>query len=132
MTARALSDHPRIGASFEGFAIEPILAVFDTRDAYFRGTHGGAEPDLFVRHHGKRDGFEFKHADAPGSTRSMRVALEDLGLAHLWVVYPGGEGCDIDEAVSVVCRWRSASRWPRPCGSRGDRRPARPPRFARF
>jgi len=99
---RALSGHPKLGASFEGFAIEQILAAFDTRDAYFWGTHGGAELDLFIRHHGKRYGFEFKYADAPGSTRSMRVALEDLRLDHLWVVYPGEEGYDVDARISVV------------------------------
>ena len=100
--ARTLSGHPKIGASFEGFAIEQILAAFDTRDAYFWGTHGGAELDLFIRHHGKRYGFEFKYADAPGSTRSMRVALRDLRLDHLWVVYPGEEAYDIDARLSVV------------------------------
>lgn len=88
---RTLSGHPRRGASFEGFAIEQIPAAFDTRDAYFRGTHGGAELDLFIRHHGKRYGFEFEYADAPGSTRSMRVAVRDLGLDHLRVAYPGEE-----------------------------------------
>ena len=100
--ARTLSGHPKIGASFEGFAIEQILAAFDSRNIYFWGTHGGAELDLFIRHHGRRYGFEFKYADAPGSTRSMRVALEDLRLDHLWVVYPGGETYDIDERLSVV------------------------------
>ena len=80
----------------------PARFTFDTRDAYFWGTHGGAELDLFIRHHGKRYGFEFKYADAPGSTRSMRVALKDLRLDHLWVVYPGGEAYDLDERLSVV------------------------------
>ncbi len=100
--ARTLSGHPKLGASFEGFAIEQILAAFDTQDAYFWATHGGAELDLFIRHHGKRYGFEFKYADAPGSTRSMRVALQDLRLDHLWVVYPGGDAYDLDERLSVV------------------------------
>ena len=100
--ARAVSGHPKIGASFEGFALEQILAALDTQDAYFWGTHGGAELDLFIRHHGKRYGFEFKYADAPGSTRSMRVALDDLRLDHLWVVYPGEDAYDLDERLSVV------------------------------
>ena len=100
--ARTLSGHPKIGASFEGFAVEQILAAFDTQDAYFWGTHGGAELDLFIRHHGKRYGFEFKYADAPGSTRSMRVALQDLRLDHLWVVYPGEDAYSLDERLSVV------------------------------
>lgn len=100
--AAALSGHPKVGASFEGFAIEQLLAAFDTRDAYFWATHGGAELDLFIRHYGRRYGFEFKFADAPGSTRSMRVALQDLRLDHLWVVYPGEEPYDIDDTISVV------------------------------
>ena len=100
--ARTLSGHPKIGASFEGFAIEQILAALDTQDAYFWRTHAGAELDLFIRHRGRRYGFEFKYADAPGPTRSMRVALEDLRLDHLWVVYPGDDAYDLDERLSVV------------------------------
>ena len=100
--AAALSGHPKVGASFEGFAIEQLLAAFDTQDAYFWATHGGAELDLFIRHHGRRYGFEFKFADAPGSTRSMRVALQDLRFDHLWIVYPGEERYDIDDTISVV------------------------------
>lgn len=51
---------------------------------------------------GRRYGFEFKTADAPGPTRSMRVALADLGLEHLWVVYPGAEACELDDRLSVL------------------------------
>ena len=100
--AHALLGHAKSGASFEGFAIEQLLAAFDTQDAYFWATHGGAELDLFIRHHGMRYGFEFKFADAPRSTRSMRVALQDLRLDHLWVVYPGDEAYEIDARISVV------------------------------
>ena len=83
-----LAGHHKVGASFEGFAVEQLLAGLDTRDAYFWATHGGAELDLLVFRGGKRYGFECRFADAPGTTRSMRVALEDLGLTHLWIVYP--------------------------------------------
>jgi len=74
-----------------GFVIEQMVTSLATRDAYFWGTHNGAELDLMVMTRGKRHGFECKYADAPGTTKSMHVALEDLGLAHLWVIYPGTE-----------------------------------------
>jgi len=97
-----LSGHPKLGASFEGFAIEQLLSCLDTRNACFWGTHGGAELDLLVTVAGKRYGFECKYSDAPGSTRSMRVVLDDLQLSHLWVVYPGSEAYELDTAISVL------------------------------
>ena len=59
--------------------------------ASFWGTHGGAELDLLVTRGGKRYGFEVKYSDAPGTTRSMHIAIADLRLEHLWVIYPGTE-----------------------------------------
>ena len=97
-----LAGHPKVGASFEGFAIEQLLAAFETGNAYFWATHGGAEIDLLVIRGGKRYGFECKLADAPGTTRSMRVALDDLGLEHLWIVYSGDEAYSLDERISVL------------------------------
>ena len=97
-----LLGHPKVGASFEGFVVEQLVGALETRDAYYWATHAGAELDLLVLHGGKRFGFECKFADAPGTTRSMRVALEDLGLDHLWVVYPGDEGYALDDRISVL------------------------------
>ena len=101
----ALSGHPKIGASFEGFVIEQILSCLDTRSASFWATHGGSELDLLVSIAGKRYGFECKYNDAPGVTRSMRTAIQDLQLEHLWVVYPGNEDYELDESVSVLPIW---------------------------
>ena len=86
---QALYLHPSYGASWEGFALEQVLAAFGDRQAYFYGTQRGAELDLLLLRRGARWGFEFKCADAPQTTKSMRVAIGDLGLEHLWVVYPG-------------------------------------------
>ena len=97
-----LAGHPKVGTSFEGFAMEQLLAAFETGNAYFWATHGGAEIDLLVTRGGKRYGFECKLADAPGTTRSMRVALDDLGLEHLWIVYSGDEAYSLDERISVL------------------------------
>jgi uncharacterized protein len=97
-----LQAHPGMGPSWEGFAIEQIIGLLGTRDAYFWGTHGGAELDLLVRLAGKHYGFGFKYADAPGTTRSMRVALQDLALEHLWVVYPGHTEYRLDDRITVI------------------------------
>lgn len=76
--------------------------MLGTRDAYYWATHGGAELDLLVRIGGKQYGFEFKYADAPGTTRSMHIALQDLLLEHLWVVYPGHQEYALDARISVI------------------------------
>ena len=98
----AASEHPNLGASFEGFAIEQILGSLDTRRASFWATHGGAELDLLVTIADKRYGFECKYSDAIGTTRAMRVAISDLQLSHLWVVYPGNEAYELDDQISVL------------------------------
>ncbi len=82
--------HPVYGPSWEGFALEQTLAVLGARQAFFWRTHRGAELDLMLLRGGRRWGFEFKCADAPRTTRSMHTVSKDLGLHHLWVVYPGG------------------------------------------
>jgi predicted AAA+ superfamily ATPase len=97
-----LQAHPKLGASWEGFALEQILAVLGAPSCYFWATHGGAELDLLVTVGGRRFGFELKVGEAPGPTRSMRVALQDLALAHLWIVYPGEQAYELDERLSVL------------------------------
>ena len=84
-----LQRHPRYGASWEGYALEQTLIAHGGREAYFYATQRGAELDLLLLRHGRRWGFEFKCTDAPKTTKSMHVALDDLKLEHLWVVYPG-------------------------------------------
>jgi len=97
-----LQSHPKLGASWEGFALEQVIGAVGNRDAYFWATHGGAELDLLVRIAGKQYGFEFKYADAPGTSRSMHVAIQDLRLEHLWVVYPGHQEYSLDDKISVI------------------------------
>lgn len=97
-----LAGHPKVGASFEGFVIEQLLAAFKTSNAYFWATHAGAEIDLLIIRGGRRYGFECKLADAPRTTKSMRVAAADLGLDHLWIVYPGDEAYPLDDRISVL------------------------------
>ena len=97
-----LRTHPRYGASWEGFALEQTLIVHGGRDAYFYATQRGAELDLLLLRRGKRWGFEFKCTDAPRTTKSMHVALEDLKLEHLWVVYPGTLRYEMDGKITAL------------------------------
>ena len=97
-----LAMHPRYGASWEGFALEQMLLAHGERGAYFYGTQRGAELDLLLLRRGRRWGFEFKCTDAPRTTKSMRVVLEDLGLEHLWVVYPGDLEYPLTEEITAL------------------------------
>ncbi|MCA0374521.1 MAG: ATP-binding protein [Gemmatimonadetes bacterium] len=97
-----LQSHPKLGASWEGFCLEQILSVTGDRDAYFWGTHSGAELDLLLLHQGRRIGFEFKYSERVSTTKSMRVAQQDLGLDHLYVVHPGEHVFGLDVGITAV------------------------------
>ncbi len=101
-TLDALLAHPRCGASWEGFALEQVLRVAAPDEAYFWATHNGAELDLLLFKDGRRVGVEFKRADAPGITPSMRIAMHDLQLDRLYVVYPGDRRYTLSERMEVV------------------------------
>jgi len=96
-----LLGHPKVGASWEGFAIEQVLSILSPNEAYFWATHGVAELDLLFFANGKRYGIEVKFSEAPEVTRSMYLALEELDLAHIWVVYPGEDSYPVHERISV-------------------------------
>ncbi len=94
--------HPRLGASWEGYAIEQVLRLARPDDAYFWATHTGAELDLLMFRYGKRIGVEFKWADAPSLTRSMNIAMQDLKLDALYVAYPGDRRYTLADRIEVV------------------------------
>jgi len=100
-TSDDLLKHPRCGASWEGYAMEEVIAALRPDEMYFWATHNGAELDLLAIKDGKRLGFEFKRADAPKMTPSMRIASEDLALVSLTVVYPGTRSYSLHRGVSV-------------------------------
>lgn len=101
-TAKALVSHPKIGASWEGFVIEQILMMEPHDDAYFWATHQGAEIDLVLRRGNRLLGVECKRADAPRLTPSIRIALEDLGLERIAVIYPGNKRFPLSENVEAI------------------------------
>jgi uncharacterized protein len=94
--------HPRLGASWEGFALEQVLRLARPDAAYFWATHTGAELDLLMVKHGRQVGVEFKHLDAPTLTRSMSIAIKDLALDALYVVYPGARRYTLADGVEAV------------------------------
>ncbi len=98
---RSLLGHPKVGASWEGFALEQVWRAVRPAAAYFWATHSGAEVDLFFLQQGRRLGVEVKFNEAPKTTPSMRAALEDLRLDHLWVVYPGQHLYPVHEKITV-------------------------------
>jgi predicted AAA+ superfamily ATPase len=97
-----LLGHPKIGASWEGFALEQILARLPKMNAWFWGTQGGAELDLLIQSNGKRIGFEFKVADAPKMTKSLSIAQNDLSLHKLLVVKPRGHGYPLENNIRAA------------------------------
>lgn len=98
----AVLGHPKAGASWEGFVIEQVLAGEPHDEACFWATHQGAEIDLLLRRGDKLYGVECKRADAPRLTPSIRVALEDLGLERVAVVYPGPHRYALADRVEAV------------------------------
>jgi uncharacterized protein len=104
-TLPELVTHPRAGASWEGFALEQILRIAQPDEAYFWATHQGAELDLLMLRGQQRIGVEFKRADAPTITKSMRIAMHDLKLDALYVVYPGLHRYPMGEGVEAVPLW---------------------------
>ena len=88
-TESDLITHPALGASWEGFVIEQLLAQLEPDEAYFWGIHQGAEIDLVLHRGGRWVGVECKRMDAPRITRSIQTALDDLGLERVVIVYPG-------------------------------------------
>ena len=98
----ALGRHPKCGASWEGFALDQVLRIARPDQAYFWSTHAGAELDLLMIKDGRRVGVEFKRTDAPHFTPSMRIALQDLALDALYVVYPGDRRYTLAPSVEAV------------------------------
>jgi predicted AAA+ superfamily ATPase len=101
-TDQELLLHPRNGASWEGYVIEEIIKATLPDEAYFWGTHSGAELDLLLLKDGKRIGVECKRVDAPRLTPSMHIAMEDLQLDRLLVMYPGLHPYSLGEKIRVI------------------------------
>ncbi|CAN5799896.1 ATP-binding protein [soil metagenome] len=103
-TEEQLEGHPRVGASWEGFAIREVTRRLGARpeQCFFWSTHAGAELDLLVIAGERRLGFEIKRTAAPSITPSMRSALLDLKLDSLDVVHSGKETYPLSDRVRAL------------------------------
>ena len=99
---KALLTHPKVGASWEGFVIEQVLATEPHDEAWFWATHQGAEIDLILRRGDRLLGVECKRADAPRMSPSISNAIDDLGLERVAVVYPGVKRFALTDLVEAV------------------------------
>jgi predicted AAA+ superfamily ATPase len=100
----ALNGHPKLGASWEGFALEEFISFhkLSEQECFFWGLHTGAELDLVFQKSGKLYGLEVKYSDAPKMTKSMHSALAELNLEKLFVLYPGKDAYKLDNKIEVI------------------------------
>ena len=100
----ALNKNPKLGASWEGFALEAVVRAhrLAPNECAFWATHGGAELDLFINVEGKHEGIEFKYTDRPATTKSMHAAMESLDLEKLTVIYPGERHFALTDNIEAV------------------------------
>lgn len=99
---RELLGHPKSGASWEGYTIEETIKATDPDEVYYWATHSGAELDLVLVKDGRMFGVECKRVDAPKVTPSMRIALEDLKIEQIAVIYPGAKRYPLGHGVTAV------------------------------
>jgi len=102
---RGLERHPKVGFSWEGFALDSVIRRLGAspRNCYFWATHTGAGLDLLIVRGSKRLGFEFKRNTAPTLTKSMKIAMNDLGLRELSVIHPGKQSWQMARGVKALC-----------------------------
>ena len=94
--------HPKCGFSWEGYIIEEVLKTVQPEESFFWGTHNGAEIDLLLLKDGQMLGVECKRVDAPRLTPSMRIAMDNLKLERIAVVYPGTRRYALAENIQAV------------------------------
>ncbi len=100
----SLLAHPKVGASWEGFALDALIERLGARpeECFFWATHTGAEIDLVVFRGRHRLGFEIKRSSAPRTTRSMHTAIEALTLDRLDVVHAADKTFPLAERIRAV------------------------------
>jgi predicted AAA+ superfamily ATPase len=99
---KSLYSHPKVGASWEGFVIEQVLMMEPHDEAFFWATHQGAEIDLILRRGDGLYGVECKRTDTPRLSPSIRIALDNLKLRNVFVIYPGIQRFPLASQVEAV------------------------------
>ncbi len=99
-----IKHHPKLGASWEGFALEQVIRAMkvDPQDCYFWGVHAQYELDLLIVKDGKKQGFEFKFSDAVTITKSMSESIDLLDLDTLTIIYPGNKTYNLTDKITAM------------------------------
>lgn len=103
-TKHDVFSHPKLGASWEGFALEETIQRLQLSDdsIFFWGVHTGAEIDMVFQKKGRLYGIEVKYSHAPSVTPSIRSAVEELSLSHVWIIYPGIKIFPLAKNITVL------------------------------
>jgi len=100
----SIAINPKIGASWEGFALEQVINYYnaESEECYFWAAHGVAEIDLIIIKDGKRVGFEFKYSSTPKITKSIEISLNDLNLDEVKIIFPGDKTYKLSEKIEAI------------------------------
>ncbi|MEB3314659.1 MAG: ATP-binding protein [Candidatus Melainabacteria bacterium] len=103
-TFKQLYNHPQMGSSWENFVIEQCISFLDLKanSVFFWGIHAQAELDLLYFKDTKAYGIEVKFNEAPSVTKSMQLALEELNLEKLYIIYPGDRLAELDKKIILL------------------------------
>lgn len=99
-----LLGHPVVGQSWEGFVIENVMSVLNSRaQAYYYGSPGGAEIDLVLEFaDGETWAIEIKRSSSPKLSKGFHVACEDIQPDKKFVVYSGTDTFPMAEDVTAI------------------------------
>ena len=103
-TKESVLSHPIVGASWEGYCLENILACASTQvQGYFYRSSGGAEVDLLLQWPGgELWAIEIKRSLSPKVERGFHAACTDLKPTRKMVVYPGNEHYPLGHDVQAI------------------------------
>jgi predicted AAA+ superfamily ATPase len=96
-----LLGHPANGASWEGFAMENIIASMPRHRPGFARTSNGAEIDLCMQRGSDLEIFEFKFSAAPRPSRGFHELVEELRPSRATIVAPVPEPYEYSKGVTV-------------------------------
>jgi len=98
-----LAGNPVLGASWEGFCLEQIMALKPAGyDAYFYRTQSAAaaEIDMVLTKGLKVEiAVEIKYSLTPKVTRSSTNAIDEVKPSRTWIVYPGQESYPVKKDI---------------------------------
>lgn len=99
-----LTNHPILGAAWEGFVMDQIMAVCaDEYDYAFYRTHEGTECDLVLLEGDKpKICVEIKFTSSPKPSKGMLQAFEDLGAKQNYIVTPYSDQYKLSETIEVI------------------------------